>query len=255
MAIIRAVNIHKKFATVEAVRNVSLTVEQGEVIAVVGPSGSGKSTFLRCINGLETITDGEIYIDEELLEKRTHGRAHVHLSKEDRTRILLKTGMVFQRFNLFPHKTALENVMLAPVNVKNESRVAAAQKARSLLEKVGLGDKLGEYPARLSGGQQQRVAIARALAMEPEIMLFDEPTSALDPELVEDVLHVMIDLAKSGMTMLVVTHEMGFAREAADRVVFMAEGEVVEVAPPEVFFKSPESPRAQQFMRSILQQG
>ncbi|GHU63563.1 ATP-binding protein [Clostridia bacterium] len=254
MSIIRTVDICKSFTTVEAVKNVSLSVDQGEVVAVIGPSGSGKSTFLRCINGLETITDGEIYIDEELFEKRVKGHPHVRMTKERRAEILIKTGMVFQRFNLFPHKTAKENIMLAPINVKKKKEQEAAAQAEELLVRVGLADKFDEYPARLSGGQQQRVAIARALAMEPEIMLFDEPTSALDPELVEDVLRVMIGLAKSGMTMLVVTHEMGFAREAADRVVFMADGEIGEVGPPEEFFTNPRNPRAQQFMKSILHQ-
>ena len=256
MSIIRTVNICKTFTdtNVEAVKNVSLTVDQGEVVAVIGPSGSGKSTFLRCINGLEQITDGEIYIDEELFEKRIHGHSHFHLSKERRAGILIKTGMVFQRFNLFPHKTAKENVMLAPVNVKKINEKEASDKAEELLAQVGLADKFDDYPARLSGGQQQRVAIARALAMEPEIMLFDEPTSSLDPELVEDVLRVMVNLAKSGMTMLVVTHEMGFAREAANRVVFMADGEVGEIGTPDEFFTNPTNPRAQQFMKSILHQ-
>ena len=252
MSVIRTVDICKTFATVEAVKNVSLTVELGEVVAIIGPSGSGKSTYLRCINGLEMINDGEIYIDDVLLEKRVNGHAHVHMPKEKRANILLKTGMVFQRFNLFPHKTAKENVMLAPVNVKKMDDREASEKAEELLTKVGLSDKFDEFPAKLSGGQQQRVAIARALAMEPKIMLFDEPTSSLDPELVEDVLHVMIDLAKSGMTMLVVTHEMGFAREAAGRVVFMVDGEVGEIGPPDEFFTNPKNPRARQFMKSIL---
>jgi polar amino acid transport system ATP-binding protein len=254
LSIIRTVEICKQFAHVEAVRNVSVTVEPGEVVAVIGPSGSGKSTFLRCLNGLETITNGEIYIDGELLEKRVDGHGHVRMNHENRARILLKMGMVFQRFNLFPHKTAKENIMLAPVNVKKASAAEASEKADDLLEKVGLSDKRDEFPARLSGGQQQRVAIARALAMEPEIMLFDEPTSALDPELVEDVLHVMTDLAKSGMTMLVVTHEMGFAREAADRVIFMVDGEIGETGPPSEFFTNPQNLRARQFMKSILRQ-
>ena len=252
MSVIRTVDICKTFATVEAVKNVSVTVELGEVVAVIGPSGSGKSTFLRCINGLETISDGEIYIDDVLLEKRVNGHPHVHMPKEKRANILLKTGMVFQRFNLFPHKTAKENVMLAPMHVKKMDNKEASGIAEELLTKVGLSDKFDEYPAKLSGGQQQRVAIARALAMEPKIMLFDEPTSSLDPELVEDVLHVMIDLAKSGMTMLVVTHEMGFAREAADRVVFMVDGEVGETGTPDEFFTNPSNPRARQFMKSIL---
>ncbi|MCL2493710.1 MAG: amino acid ABC transporter ATP-binding protein [Clostridiales bacterium] len=254
MAIIRAVNISKTFARAEAVRGVSAAIEQGEVVAVIGPSGSGKSTFLRCLNGLETLTNGEIYIDEELFEKREHGHSQHKLAPEDRTRILLKMGMVFQRFNLFPHRTAKQNVMLAPVNVKGLSEKDASDIAESLLTRVGLADKFDEFPSSLSGGQQQRVAIARALAMEPEIMLFDEPTSALDPELVEDVLHVMVDLAKNGMTMLVVTHEMGFAREAANRVLFMADGEILETGTPQHFFTNPENPRAQQFLKSILHQ-
>jgi len=254
MSVIKTVDICKTFGTIEAVKKVSLTVEYGEVVAVIGPSGSGKSTYLRCINGLETISEGEIYIDDVLFEKRVHGHAHVRMSKERRAAILLKTGMVFQRFNLFPHKTAKENVMLAPIHVKKANEAEASEKAEEILALVGLADKLNEFPAKLSGGQQQRVAIARALAMEPEIMLFDEPTSSLDPELVGDVLKVMVDLAKSGMTMLVVTHEMGFAREAADRVVFMVEGEVGEIGTPEEFFTNPTNPRARQFMKSILHQ-
>jgi ABC-type polar amino acid transport system, ATPase component len=254
MSVIKTVDICKTFATVEAVKNVSLSVDFGEVLAIVGPSGSGKSTYLRCINGLETISDGEIYIDDELIEKRINGHQHVRISKERKAEILLKTGMVFQRFNLFPHKTAKENVMLAPINVKKMNVKAASDIAEDILSKVGLADKFNEYPAKLSGGQQQRVAIARALAMEPEIMLFDEPTSALDPELVGDVLGVMIDLAKSGMTMIVVTHEMGFAREAADRVVFMVDGEIGEIGTPNEFFTNPQNPRARQFLKSIIQQ-
>jgi len=254
MSVIKTVDICKTFATVEAVKNVSLSVDFREVVAIVGPSGSGKSTYLRCINGLETISDGEIYIDDELIEKRIGGHPHVRISKERRAEVLLKTGMVFQRFNLFPHKTAKENVMLAPVNVKKMSEKQASEIAEEILTKVGLDDKFNEYPAKLSGGQQQRVAIARALAMEPEIMLFDEPTSALDPELVGDVLSVMIDLAKSGMTMLVVTHEMGFAREAAGRVVFMVDGEIGEIGTPDEFFTNPRNPRARQFLKSIIQQ-
>ena len=252
--VIKTVDICKTFATVEAVKNISLTVDLGEVVAVVGPSGSGKSTYLRCINGLETISDGEIYIDGELIEKRIHGHQHIRISKERKAEVLLKTGMVFQRFNLFPHKTAKQNVMLAPMNVKKLSEKQASEIAEDILSKVGLDDKFDEYPAKLSGGQQQRVAIARALAMEPEIMLFDEPTSALDPELVGDVLAVMVDLAKSGMTMLVVTHEMGFAREAADRVVFMVDGEIGEISSPDEFFTNPTNPRARQFLKSILHQ-
>ena len=252
MSVIRTVEINKSFAMVEAVKNVSVTVELGEVVAVIGPSGSGKSTFLRCINGLETISDGEIYIDDELIEKRVNGHPHVHLSKERRANILLKTGMVFQRFNLFPHKTAKENVMLAPINVKKMIEKEASDMAEELLTKVGLSDKFDEYPAKLSGGQQQRVAIARALAMEPKIMLFDEPTSSLDPELVEDVLHVMIDLAKSGMTMLVVTHEMGFAREVSTRTLFMDGGEIIEAGTPAQLFSAPQHPRTRAFLEHML---
>jgi polar amino acid transport system ATP-binding protein len=254
MPLIRTVKITKKFGHLEAVKDVSVDVGKGDVVAVIGPSGSGKSTFLRCLNGLETITDGEIYIGDELLEKRRHGHSQLKLPREKRAAILLRMGMVFQRFNLYPHKTAKENIMLSPVNVKRFSRKEAEDRALELLDRVGLLDRADDFPSRLSGGQQQRVAIARALAMDPEIMLFDEPTSALDPELVGDVLGVMTNLAKSGMTMLVVTHEMGFAREAADRVLFMNDGEMLEDAPPDVFFESPKNPRAKQFMNSILRQ-
>ncbi|MDR1272903.1 MAG: amino acid ABC transporter ATP-binding protein [Clostridiales Family XIII bacterium] len=233
-------------------RKVSMTAEQGEVIAVIGPSGAGKSTLLRALCGLETITDGEIYIDDELLEKRSEGREVEKINSERRKEMLLRLGMVFQRFNLFPHKTARENIMLAPINVKKMSTKEAEAKANALLDRVGLSDKADEYPSRLSGGQQQRVAIARALAMEPEVMLFDEPTSALDPELVGEVLTVMSDLAKSGTSMIVVTHEMGFAREAANKVIFMCDGELAEEAPPSEFFSNPKNPRARQFLRSIL---
>jgi polar amino acid transport system ATP-binding protein len=254
MPLIRTVKITKKFGHLEAVKEVSVEVGKGDVVAVVGPSGSGKSTFLRCLNGLETITDGEIYIDDELLEKRRHGHSQLKLPREKRAAILLRMGMVFQRFNLYPHKTAKENIMLSPVNVRKLSRKDAEDRALELLDRVGLLDRADDFPSRLSGGQQQRVAIARALAMDPEIMLFDEPTSALDPELVGDVLTVMTDLAKSGMTMLVVTHEMGFAREAAGRVLFMNDGEVLEDARPDDFFENPNNPRAKQFMNSILRQ-
>jgi polar amino acid transport system ATP-binding protein len=254
MSLIKTVSITKKFGHLEAVKDVSVTIGKGDVVAVIGPSGSGKSTFLRCLNGLETITDGEIYIGDELLEKRRHGHSQLKLPREKRTAILLRMGMVFQRFNLYPHKTAKENIMLSPVNVKRLSRKDAESRALELLDRVGLLDRADDFPSRLSGGQQQRVAIARALAMDPEIMLFDEPTSALDPELVGDVLTVMTDLAKSGMTMLVVTHEMGFAREAAGRVLFMNDGEVLEDASPEDFCENPRNPRAKHFMNSILRQ-
>jgi polar amino acid transport system ATP-binding protein len=254
MSLIRTVNITKKFGHLEAVKDVSVTIGKGDVVAVIGPSGSGKSTFLRCLNGLETITDGEIYIDDELLEYRRHGHSQAKLPHDKRAAILLRMGMVFQRFNLYPHKTAKENIMLSPIYVKKLSRNLAESRALELLDRVGLLDRADDFPSRLSGGQQQRVAIARALAMDPEIMLFDEPTSALDPELVGEVLKVMTDLAGSGMTMIVVTHEMGFAREAAGRVLFMNDGEVLEDAPPADFFANPRNPRAQQFMNSILHQ-
>ena len=228
MSIIKTENICKSFGTVEVLKNVSLTVEPGEVIVIIGPSGAGKSTYLRSLNRLEKSTSGKIWIDDRLIEDRVNGHNQIKIHQKERAAILLEMGMVFQRFNLFPHKTALQNVMLAPMTVKGVPADKAREKAVQLLEQVGLGDKLDAYPAKLSGGQQQRVAIARALAMEPKIMLFDEPTSALDPELVGDVLAVMKKLAEDGMTMLVVTHEMGFAREVADRVVFMYDGAILE---------------------------
>ena len=243
---IKAQNVTKIFtgrgAAVRAVDNVSVDVVAGEVVVIIGPSGSGKSTFLRCINGLELFNSGHIVIDGvDLAHKKTnlnHIRAEV--------------GMVFQQFNLFPHKTVLENVMLAQMRVRKRSKAAAEAKARELLKKVGISEKADEYPSRLSGGQQQRVAIARALAMDPKIMLFDEPTSALDPEMVGEVLDVMKQLAREGMTMVVVTHEMGFAREVADRVIFMDEGRVVEVGTPEHFFTAPKEERAKLFLKQVL---
>jgi len=252
MSVVRTENIYKTFGTLEVLRDVSLTVDQSEVLAIIGPSGAGKSTFLRSLNNLEKITDGKIFIDDILVEERRHGHAVHKLPHKKHVEMMLKMGMVFQRFNLFPHMTAAENVMLSPVNVKKMSRSDARALAEEQLEKVGLSDKVNEYPAKLSGGQQQRVAIARALAMNPEIMLFDEPTSSLDPELVGEVLVVMKNLAKSGMTMIVVTHEMGFAREAANRVVFMADGMVAEEGKPEEIFTNPQNPRAKQFLKSIL---
>ena len=252
MSVIRTENICKNFGTLEVLRDVSLTVDLREVVAIIGPSGAGKSTFLRVLNNLETITSGKLYIDDVLVEERRHGHAVHKLPHKQHSSVLLKMGMVFQRFNLFPHKTAAENVMLAPVNVKKMDNAAARRLAEEQLEKVGLSDKADEYPAKLSGGQQQRVAIARALAMNPEIMLFDEPTSSLDPELVGEVLTVMKDLAKSGMTMIVVTHEIGFAREAANRIVFMADGMVVEEGAPEDILTNPQNPRAVQFLNNIL---
>lgn len=252
MSIIKTENICKSFGTVEVLKNVSLTVEPGEVIVIIGPSGAGKSTYLRSLNRLEKSTSGKIWIDDRLIEDRVNGHNQIKIHQKKRAAILLEMGMVFQRFNLFPHKTALQNVMLAPMTVKGVPADKAREKAVQLLEQVGLGDKLDAYPAKLSGGQQQRVAIARALAMEPKIMLFDEPTSALDPELVGDVLAVMKKLAEDGMTMLVVTHEMGFAREVADRVVFMYDGAILEEGPPQEIFTAPKHERTRQFLQSVL---
>ena len=252
MSIIKTENICKSFGTVEVLKNVSLTVEPGEVIVIIGPSGAGKSTYLRSLNRLEKSTSGKIWIDDRLIEDRVNGHNQIKIHQKERAAILLEMGMVFQRFNLFPHKTALQNVMLAPMTVKGVPADKAREKAVQLLEQVGLGDKLDAYPAKLSGGQQQRVAIARALAMEPKIMLFDEPTSALDPELVGDVLAVMKKLAEDGMTMLVVTHEMGFAREVADRVVFMYDGAILEEGPPQEIFTAPKHERTRPFLQSVL---
>lgn len=222
------------------------------MVVIIGPSGAGKSTYLRSLNHLEKPTSGKIWIDDKLIEDRVNGHNQVKLPHKERAAILLEMGMVFQRFNLFPHKTALQNVMLAPMNVKGVPEKEAKEKAVKLLNQVGLGDKLDSYPAKLSGGQQQRVAIARALAMEPKMMLFDEPTSALDPELVGDVLNVMKELAEEGMTMLVVTHEMGFAREVADRVVFMYDGAILEEGSPKEIFTNPKHDRTRQFLQSVL---
>ena len=252
MSIIKTENICKSFGSVEVLKNVSLTVEPGEVVVIIGPSGAGKSTYLRSLNHLEKPTSGKIWIDDKLIEDRVTGHPQVKLPHKERAAILLEMGMVFQRFNLFPHKTALQNVMLAPMNVKGVPEKEAKEKAVKLLNQVGLGDRLDSYPAKLSGGQQQRVAIARALAMEPKMMLFDEPTSALDPELVGDVLNVMKELAEEGMTMLVVTHEMGFAREVADRVVFMYDGASLEEGSPKEIFTNPKHDRTRQFLQSVL---
>ncbi len=243
---IKAENVVKIFpghsGVVRAVDGVSTEVARGEVVVIIGPSGSGKSTFLRCINGLEDFTEGHIIIDGvDLADKKTN------INK-----VRAEVGMVFQQFNLFPHKTVLENLTLAQCRVRKRSKKEAEEKARMLLRKVGIHEKADEYPSRLSGGQQQRVAIARALAMDPKIMLFDEPTSALDPEMVGEVLDVMKQLAREGMTMMVVTHEMGFAREVADRVIFMDEGKVVEVGTPEHFFTNPREERAKLFLKQVL---
>lgn len=252
MTMIKAENVCKDFGNLKVLKDVSLTVEPGEVVCIIGPSGAGKSTFLRSLNHLEKITSGKIYIEDQLLDDRENGVNKTHLSRKEKSKILLEMGMVFQRFNLFPHKTVLQNVMLAPVEVRKMPRVKAEAIARELIQNVGLGDKMDVYPSKLSGGQQQRVAIARALAMQPKIMLFDEPTSALDPELVGEVLNVMKGLAADGMTMIVVTHEMGFARDVADRVVFMYDGTVLEDGTPEKMFTNPENERTRAFLQAVL---
>ena len=224
MDMIRAENVSVSFGKLNVLKNVSISIHPQEVVCIIGPSGAGKSTLLRAFNHLEHINNGSIYIEDKLLTQHENGVRKLKINSKERREILLEVGMVFQRFNLFPHKTALENTMIAPMNVLKKSEAEARKKGIELLERVGLGDKLDAYPNKLSGGQQQRVAIARALAMEPKTILFDEPTSALDPELVGEVLAVMKQLANDGMTMVVVTHEMGFAREVADRVIFMDDG-------------------------------
>ena len=239
---IKISNLQKRFDDLEVLRDVNIDVEEGEVVCIIGPSGSGKSTLLRCINQLETPTGGEIEYDGKSI---TGGEMKLRDFREE-------VGMVFQRFNLFPMKTVLENVMLAPVLTKKKNKEEARAKAMELLVKVNMADKANNKPSTLSGGQQQRVAIARALAMEPRALLFDEPTSALDPELVGEVLNVMKDLAKSGMTMIVVTHEMGFARDVADRVIFMADGYVVEEGRPSEMFTNPKNDRTRAFLSRIL---
>lgn len=239
---IKIQDLHKSFGKIEVLKGISTTIEKGETIAIIGPSGSGKSTFLRCINLLETPTSGQIWVgDQEVTNPKTN------ISK-----VRERVGMVFQSFNLFPHKTVLDNITYAPTTVKGMSKKEAEDIGRELLNKVGLAEKAQASPGRLSGGQKQRVAIARALAMSPEMMLFDEPTSALDPEMVKEVLEVIKSLAKSGMTMAIVTHEMGFAREVADRVLFLDGGKLVEDAPPADFFSAPKSQRAKDFLEKIL---
>jgi polar amino acid transport system ATP-binding protein len=245
-------SVRKSFGSNEVLKGITLTVEQGQVLVLLGPSGSGKSTFLRCINHLETINGGRIYVDGDLMGYRQVGDVLHEMKPAAIAAQRRHIGMVFQRFNLFPHLTALENVIEAPIGVNKENAQDAKQRGMKLLERVGLGDKFDHYPSQLSGGQQQRVAIARALAMEPKLMLFDEPTSALDPELVGDVLNVMRDLAKEGMTMIVVTHEMGFAREVADTVVFMDQGVVVEAGSPAQVLDNPQHERTKAFINSVL---
>lgn len=239
---IRIENLHKRFGKLQVLNGIDINIEKGEIIAIIGPSGSGKSTFLRCINRLEEPTDGKIFIDgENILSKET-----------DINKIREKVGMVFQHFNLFPHKNVITNITLAPIKIKNYSLELAEKNADNLLNKVGLIDKKYSYPNQLSGGQKQRIAIARALAMEPEVMLFDEPTSALDPEMIKEVLDVMIELAKEGMTMLIVTHEMGFAKNVATRILFMNDGKILEDEKPEEFFNNPKHSRTKEFLYKVL---
>lgn len=239
---IKVVNLHKAFHHLEVLKGINLHIKAQEVVCIIGPSGSGKSTLLRCMNLLEQPTAGDVFIEgENLMDKH-----------KDINMLRQKVGMVFQQFNLFPHKTVMQNLTLAPMNLKGKSKKEAEEIAMKLINKVGLADKTDVYPAKLSGGQQQRVAIARALAMEPHVMLFDEPTSALDPEMVGEVLAVMKGLAKEGMTMAVVTHEMGFAREVADRVIFMDDGMIVEEGPPEAIFVNPQHDRTKAFLSKVL---
>ena len=249
---VRAEQVCKSFGALNVLKGVSLEVERGQVLVLVGPSGSGKSTFLRCINHLEQVSAGRLYVDEQLVGYRERGGKLHELPPKEAARQRRDVGMVFQHFNLFPHRTALENVIEAPIHVKRVKRDEAVRRGRELLEQVGLSSKADAYPAQLSGGQQQRVAIARALAMEPKLMLFDEPTSALDPELVGDVLAVMKKLAQQGMTMVVVTHEMGFAREVADQLVFMDGGVVVERGAPREVMANPKHERTKAFLSKVM---
>jgi polar amino acid transport system ATP-binding protein len=249
---VRAEGIHKFYGRLHVLAGIDLEVESGEVMCVIGPSGSGKSTFLRCINHLEKIDSGRLWVDGHLVGYRQRGEKLHEMRESEVARQRQDIGMVFQRFNLFPHMTALENVMEAPIQVRGESKAVVRERATALLEQVGLSDKMSGYPSQLSGGQQQRVAIARALAMEPKLMLFDEPTSALDPELVGDVLDVMRQLALDGMTMVVVTHEMGFAREVGDSLVFMDGGVIVEQGVPREVLAEPKHRRTQDFLSKVL---
>ena len=249
---VKAESVHKRFGRLEVLKGVSLEVQPGEVVCMIGASGSGKSTFLRCINHLERIDAGRLWVDGRLVGYRQSGDKLHELRDAEVCRERSEIGMVFQRFNLFGHMTALENVIEAPIRVRKLRKRDAVAQGRSLLEQVGLADKIDNYPAQLSGGQQQRVAIARALAMDPKIMLFDEPTSALDAEMIREVLDVMRQLATEGMTMLVVTHEIGFAREASHRVVFMDDGRIIEEGTPEHFFEAPREERTKQFLSAIL---
>ncbi|MEI6663469.1 MAG: amino acid ABC transporter ATP-binding protein [Actinomycetes bacterium] len=249
---VKAEAVHKSFGALDVLKGIDLEVARGEVMCILGPSGSGKSTFLRCVNHLEQINAGRLWVDGEMVGYRQDGDRLLTLSEKEIAAGRSAIGMVFQRFNLFPHMTAAQNIMLAPMKVRGVGRKEAKQRAGELLEQVGLADRGDTYPAQLSGGQQQRVAIARALAMDPKLMLFDEPTSALDPELVGEVLEVMRALAKGGMTMLVVTHEIGFAKSAADSVVFMDDGVIVESGPPEEVLGNPQHARTKAFLAEVL---
>ncbi|WP_082690758.1 amino acid ABC transporter ATP-binding protein [Mycobacterium sp. M26] len=249
---VRAEQVCKNFGALSVLKGVTLTVDRGQVLVLVGPSGSGKSTFLRCINHLETVNAGRLYVDGELVGYREGQGKLFEMSPRDAAKQRRDIGMVFQHFNLFPHRTALENIIEAPIHVKKVKKSTAVERARDLLGQVGLGDKADAYPAQLSGGQQQRVAIARALAMDPKLMLFDEPTSALDPELVGEVLAVMKKLASEGMTMVVVTHEMGFAREVADQLVFMDGGVIVESGAPREVLGNPQHDRTKAFLSKVM---
>ena len=250
--VVRAIDVHKRFGRLEVLKGIDLEVARGAVVCIIGPSGSGKSTFLRCVNHLEKIDAGRIEVNGHLIGYRERNGKLVEDSEKSIARQRAEIGIVFQRFNLFPHKTALENVIEAPVHVRGVAKNEAIVGAEALLDRVGLADKRDVYPGKLSGGQQQRVAIARALAMNPTLMLFDEATSALDPEMIGEVLDVMRVLAREGMTMIVVTHEMGFAREAADRVVMMDDGRIIEQGRPEEFFVAPKEERTRQFLSKIL---
>jgi polar amino acid transport system ATP-binding protein len=251
--VVKVEGIHKAFGRLEVLKGISMDVNQGEVFVLIGPSGSGKSTLLRCINHLEKINSGRIWVDGDLVGYRQVGEKLHELPDSEAVAARVKIGMVFQHFNLFPHMTAVENVVLPQRVVLDRGSEEARRRATELLERVGLADKVDEYPSRLSGGQQQRVAIARALAMDPKVMLFDEVTSALDPELVKDVLDVMRELAKEGMTMLVVTHEMGFAREVANQVIFMDEGVIVEQGTPDQVIRNPKEERTKRFLGLVLE--
>lgn len=251
-AMVRAAGVHKSFGRLEVLKGINLTVARGDVMCLIGPSGSGKSTFLRCINHLEKINSGKLFVDGDLVGYRQQGRRLYEMGESGICAKRAEIGMVFQHFNLFPHMTALSNVAFAPVRVKGEPKGVAQERARDLLSRVGLAEKATSYPRQLSGGQQQRVAIARALAMQPKLMLFDEPTSALDPELVGEVLAVMRDLAEDGMTMIVVTHEMGFARSVADTAVFMDAGIIVESGAPQDVLGNPQHERTRTFLRQVV---